>query len=184
METEQEPHVEISKEDSIRIVRIVVKCSDLLSDYDILASAIENKKAKYAKHELKNIILELGEFVDKFSGAFLIPFVKADDELQMELQASFTEFSKSIKVKNPELTALILMYIKCRSILDDIHEMEFADKFLGLLIEICKLFCEVVDKKYAFIKELKDPKSGYTVDMLANAMSELGKKIMYGKKPE
>jgi len=184
METAKKQDLDISQEDSIRIVRIVVKCSDLLSDYDLLADKIEKKNAKYVKHELKNITLELGEFVDKFSGAFLVPFVKTDDELQMELQKSFSAFSKNINVKNPELTALILLYIKCKSILDDIFEMEHADKFLGLLIEMCKLFCETVEKKYVFIKDLKDPKSGYTVEMLANAMTELGKKIMYGEKPE
>ena len=84
----------ISYNDTIRIVRIVIKCSDLLSDYDLLEGYVKIKKSKYIKHELKETFFNLGEYFDKFSSAFLKPFVEEDDVTQMELQAMFNDFIK------------------------------------------------------------------------------------------
>jgi hypothetical protein len=180
MAEEKDTSIEVNKEDTIRIVRIVIKCSDLLTDYDTLVDYMQSKKSVYIKHELKKKLTDLGEFVDRFSSTFLKPFVEADEIAQMELQGMFTDFTKNIFVKDEELTALILMYSKCSSILHDISEMEYGDLRLKYLHDYCKSFCTSVEKKYQFLFLIKD-KKGYGVTDIVNALNDLGKKIMYSE---
>jgi hypothetical protein len=173
------PH--INEEDTIRIVRIVVKCSDMLSDFDVLEEYMINKKTKYIKHEVKAPFKVLGSYVDKFSSAFLKPFVEADDTTQMELQSIFSEFSSKIYIKDDETTALAMLYAKCKSICEDIVEMKYGDKRLKDLLKYCMDFYKAVEKKFPLTITIED-KHGHGFDDIANGLSRLGKTIMYGTK--
>jgi hypothetical protein len=174
------PH--ITEEDTIRIVRIVIKCSDLLSDFDTLEEYMIDKKSKFIRQEVKAPFVKLGEYVDKFSSAFLKSFVATDDIVQMELQAIFSEFSNKIFIIDEETTALGMLYSKAKSICDDVSEMKYSDKRLQLLYKSCNDFVKIVEKKYPLTLLKTDP-NGHCIYDVAEALTRLGKTIMYGKKP-
>lgn len=169
---------EISTEDTIRLVRVSIKCADLLPDYDVLFELMEEKKSKYIKHELKKMFLTLGFGLDKFSSAFLIPFVKADENTQLDLQKMFRELTDVIWFVNKEMTNLVTLYCKTKSIHNDLMEMDFEDGPLNYIKEICNDFCEEVEKKYKSIIEKTDKEGHGVIDVIA-AFDKLGKTIMY-----
>ena len=49
---------EVSPKDTIRVVRIALKCADALVDFDVINDLIEDKKAKYVKHDLKDSFIK------------------------------------------------------------------------------------------------------------------------------
>lgn len=173
----------VSYNDTIRIVRIVIKCSDLLSDYDLLEGYVKIKKSKYIKHELKEIFFNLGEYIDKFSSAFLKPFVEEDDVTQMELQAMFNDFNKGIYIDNPQKTAFILLYSKIYSIMNDLSEMEYTDAMLEGLREICSSFLDIAYKKHLGVFNILYKDENLTTTVIV-ALDNLGKKIMYNKEDD
>lgn len=173
----------ISEEDTIRIVRIVIKCSDLLSDFDTLEEGMNNKSSRYIKQEVKAPFKKLGEYVDKFSSAFLTSFVQADDVVQMELQAIFNDFCSKIFIIDEETNALAMLYAKSKSICNDVLEMKYTDKRLQLLFKHCYDFVKIIDKKYPLTLSKIDAK-GHGIEDVVEALNKLGKSIMYGKKPE
>lgn len=169
---------DISKEDSIRLVRVAIKCADLLPDYDVLSELMDEKKSKYIKHEIKTVFLTLGFGLDKFSSAFLKPFVQEDEGTQLELQKMFRELTDKIWFINTEMTALVTLYSKTKSIHADLLEMEFEDGPIHYIKEICKEFCAAIEKKYKPILEKTDAE-GHGVKDVVEAYSKLGKTIMY-----
>ena len=173
-----EKNKEISPEDTIRLVRVAIKCADLLPDYDVLHDLMEEKKSKYIKHEIKDLFLTLGFRLDKFSSAFLKPFVQEDQETQKELQKMFRELTDKIWFINEEMTALVTLYSKTKSIHNDLLEMDFEDGPLSYVKEICNDFCVAVEKKYKPILTKTD-KQGHGVTDVVEAFSKLGKTIMY-----
>lgn len=174
---------EVSKNDALIIVRVVTKCSDLLSDFDTLEEFVKSKKAKYIKHELKPIFFELGNYIDRFSSCFLKPFVEHDDNAQMELQSMFNDFNKGIHIDNVEKTAFVLLYTKVYSILNDLSEMDYNDHMLTGLKEVCEKFIETSYKKHFGIFNIIHKDENLAVTMIT-ALDNLGKKIMYSKKDE
>lgn len=174
---------EISKNDALIIVRVVTKCSDLLSDYDTLGDFVILKKAKYIKHELKPIFFELGNYIDRFSSCFLKPFVEHDDVSQMELQSMFNDFNKGIYIDNEEKTAFILLYAKVASVLNDLLEMEYTDAMLEGLKEICGKFLDIAPKKHIGVFNILYKDENLTTTLIV-ALDNLGKKIMYNKEDE
>ena len=174
---------EIKHEDTIRIVRIVIKCSDLLYDFDTLEDYVKVKKSRYIKHDHKKIFFSLGEYIDKFSSCFLTPFVESNEESQMELQKMFTEFSAKISFKSNERTAFILLYAKVHSIVDDLKEMEFTDAMLSGLKKVCEDFLEESLKKNNTMLD-PDGIEGSYVHEVIDALNNLGKKIMYINKED
>lgn len=174
---------EIKHADTIRIVRIVIKCSDLLYDFDTLEDYIKAKKSKYIKHDHKKIFFSLGEYIDKFSSCFLVPFVEDNEESQMELQKMFTEFSAKLSFKTSERTSFILLYAKIYSIVQDLNEMEYVDTMLSGLKDICDEFLEESLKKNSTILD-PDGIQGEYVHAVIQALNDLGKKIMYINKED
>jgi hypothetical protein len=173
------PH--ITEDDTIRIVRIVIKCADLLPDYDILEGYMIDKNSKFIRHEVKAPFKLLGSYIEKFSDAFLTSFVQADEVIQMEIQAIFNDFSSKIFILNEETTAMTMLYAKCKSICDDINEMYYTDKKLQLLQKHCLDFTKVIEKKFPLTLCKKDS-NGCSIEDVAEALTKLGKTIMYSSK--
>lgn len=169
---------EVSPKDTIRVVRIALKCADALVDFDVINDLIEDKKAKYVKHDLKKDFLKSGYIVELFSSEFLTHFVKEDENTQMELQQIFRDFSDKIRFVNEELTALILYYAKLKSIINDISELKYNDIYIDYLLDICLTFTKEVYSKYKAILERTDAK-GHGVQDIINGLNKLGKTIMY-----
>lgn len=172
----------ITENDTISIVRIVVKCSDLLSDFDTLEEYMNDKTSKFIRQEVKAPFKILGEYVDKFSSVFLKSFVETDDIIQMELQSIFNEFSSKIFIIDEETTAMAMLYAKSKSICDDISGMKYTDKRLQMLYKYCNDFVKIIDKKYPLTLCKTDP-NGHSIEDVAVALTKLGRTIMYGKKP-
>ena len=168
----------VSPKDTIRVVRIALKCADALVDFDVINDLIEDKKAKYVKHDLKDPFIKSGFTVELFSSEFLKHFVQEDENTQMELQKIFRDFSYKIKFINEELTALILYYAKLKSIIDDINELKYNDQYIDYLLKICLLFTSKVDSKYKAILDRTDAE-GHGVQDIINGLNKLGKTIMY-----
>lgn len=173
----------ITENDTITIVRIVIKCSDMLSDFDILEEYMNDKKSRFIRQEVKAPFKSLGEYVDKFSSAFLTSFVQTDEVIQMELQAIFNDFSSKIFIVDEETTALAMLYAKSKSICDDIRDMKYTDLRLQTLYKSCNDFVKIIDKKYPLTLTKKDP-NGNTIEDVAMALTSLGRTIMYGPKPD
>lgn len=164
--------------DTIRLVRIAIKCADCLVDFDVIDDLYQEKNSKYIKHELKKVFPLFGTYIDKFSSKFLEAFVGADDESQKDLQQSFRDFSDKIWIVNEEMTALFLTYAKAKSIVIDVDEMNYTDEHLQYLKKICNEYADGVYKKYKNITQLKDG-NGLGVEDIVKGMDELGKSIMY-----
>lgn len=169
---------EISQDDTIRLVRVATKCADLLIDFDVINDLYLEKKSKYIKHNLKKPFELIGFELDKFSSAFLKPFVKADQLSQMELQKMFRELTLNIYFINDEFTALTTMYSKVVSISNDIAEMEFNDHVISYIKETCDTFSKAVEIKYKGLFAKKD-KHGKGVSDIIKAYDKLGKTIMH-----
>lgn len=169
---------DISREDTIRLVRIAIKCADLLPDFDTVNYFYENKKSKYIKHEIKEPFERLGTKLDSFSSAFLTPFVVADSQTQMELQKMFRDFTNKIWFVNEEMTALVMMYAKAKSISADIAEMEFSDIPLSYIKSLCDDFSTKLEKKYKTVLQLTD-KDGLGLPHIIEGFNNLGKLIMH-----
>jgi len=169
---------EISPEDTIRVVRVALKCADALVDFDVINDLVEDKKAKYMKHDLKKPFQYSGHVIELFSSEFLKKFVQADQNTQMELQQIFREFSLKIKFMNEEMTALVLYYAKLKSILVDIHELEYNDPYISYLKKICLEFTDKLASKYSTILKRTDT-DGHGVQYIINGLNKLGKTIMY-----
>ncbi len=169
---------EISQDDTIRLVRISMKCADLLTDFDVVDDLYKENKSKYIKHEIKEPFEKLGAEVDRFSSAFLKPFVDADSKIQMEIQKIFRELSDKIFFRKIEMTALFLMYAKSKSIVNDITEMEFKDAPLFHIKTICKEFNDVMESKYKEMLKGTD-KNGNGILQVIEGFDNLGKTIMH-----
>jgi hypothetical protein len=170
--------VKISPEDTIRLVRVATKCADLLTEYDALFYLMESKKSKYIKHKLKEPFVILGESLDRFSSAFLKPFIQEDENTQMDLQKMFRELTNKIWFVNEEMTNLVNFYSKTKSIFNDLSEMKYSDPTLKYIKEVCENFCTEVEKKYKAILN-KEDKEGHGVADVVAAYDKLGKLIMY-----
>jgi|688.fasta_scaffold124117_4 hypothetical protein len=169
---------EVSPKDTIRIVRVALKCADALIDFDVVNDLIEDKSVKYVKHGLKKDFLKSGYVVELFSSEFLTHFVKEDENTQMELQKIFREFSEKIKFMNEEMTALVLYYSKLKSIIDDLNELKYNDPYISYLLETCLLFTKHLGTKYKTILERTD-REGHGVEDIIKGLNKLGKTIMY-----
>ena len=169
---------EISQDDTIRLVRISMKCADLLTDFDIVDDLYKDNKSKYIKHELKDPFEKLGAEVDSFSSAFLKPFVIADSNIQMEIQQMFRELSDSFFFKKIEMTALLLIYAKSKSIIIDINEMDFKEAPLFNIVPICNTFNDIIESKYKSMLNVKD-KNGNGILYVIKEFNDLGNTIMH-----
>jgi hypothetical protein len=169
---------EVSPKDTIRIVRITLKCADALVDFDAVNDLIRDKKARYVKHDLKKSFAKSGHIVELFSSEFLTHFVKEDENTQMELQQIFRDFSDKIRFVNEELTALILYYAKLKSIINDISELKYNDVYIDYLLDICLTFTKELYSKYKNILERTDS-DGHGVPDIIDGLNKLGKTIMY-----
>lgn len=168
----------VTKGDTIRLVRIALKCADCLIDFDIVDDLYQEKKSKYIKHELKEIFPLFGNYIDKFSSEFLKAFVGADQEIQKDLQLSFREFSDKIWLVNEEMTALFLTYAKARSIANDVKEMNYTDVHLQYLEKICTEYADNVSKKYKNITQMRDS-NNLGVEHIVEGLDKLGKSIIH-----
>ena len=169
---------DISRDDTIRLVRIAIKCADLLPDFDIVNDLYLDGKSKYVKHEIKEPFERLGAKLDSFSSAFLKPFVEADSQTQMELQQMFRDFTNRVWFVNEEMTALAMMYAKAKSISADIAEMEFSDIPLSYIKTLCDDFAKKTETKYKGVFGMTD-KDGLGLPHIIEGLNNLGKKIMH-----
>jgi hypothetical protein len=169
---------EVSPEDTIRVVRIALKCADALVDFDVINDLVEDKKAKYMKHELKKPFQYSGYTIELFSSEFLKKFVQADENIQMRLQQIFRDFSLKIKFMNDEMTALVLYYAKLKSIIDDINGLKYNDPYIGYLLKMCVEFTDRVAAKYSTVLKRTD-QEGNGVQDIIDGLNKLGTTIMY-----
>lgn len=169
---------DISREDTIRLVRIAIKCADLLPDFDEVNYLYQEGKSKYIKHEIKEPFERLGASLEKFSSAFLKPFVEADSQTQMELQQMFRDYTDRVWFVNEEMTALVMLYAKSKSISADIAEMEFKDIPLTYIKTLCDDFNKKTEIKYKGVFVMTD-KDGLGLPHIIEGFNNLGKKIMH-----
>jgi len=169
---------EISPEESIAFVRVAIKCADALVDFDVIEDLVKDKKAKYMKHNLKKYFHQSGYTIELFSSKFLENFVKTDENVQMQLQQMFREFSLKIKFLNEEMTALVLYYAKLQSIINDVEELNYSDPYTKYLVDTCREFIDSLKIKYKTVLQKTD-EEGHGVQDIINGLNKLGKTIMY-----
>jgi hypothetical protein len=168
----------ISPNDTIRIVRMCIKMSDAIIDCDTLHYLYKENKNKEYKFKLKSAIQDWASHIENFSSTFLIPFTEADESTCVDLSSHFRNISEQIVFLNEEITALVLVYSKCVSILLDIIEMRYTDAEIEKTKELSKNVVYWFEKQCKHLLSMKDSK-GFGVRQIVIGMNELGKKIMY-----
>jgi hypothetical protein len=167
--------MEISKQDTMSLIRMAIKYSDSLNELDELQSQDKNKLFKF---EIRKSLTELNEFAEPLFTNFLREFMKEYELVIIELMEAFRETSKKIKLGNEERTNVGLLYAKIASCIIDVKKMEYKDEFLTHLQFLMEEVVIAIEKQAKFLFGLKDAK-GFGINELVWGFNELSNKTMY-----
>ena len=174
---------DIKPEDTIAIVRMCIKMSDCLNEYDDLEYLKSIKENKRYRHEIRHAINDWGKEIDLFSSKFLIPFTQSDEKTCVELTTYFRDLSDSIKFRTEEETSILLIYAKCASILIDISPMEYTDQDIQRVVKKTYAVLHTIENKWMQGIQLVTSE-GYDMKQVIIGFNQLGRKIMYNEPQE
>lgn len=169
--------MEISEKDSVTFVRIAIKLSDALVEFDTLDYMVKNKQAKYFKFGIKKDILDWVNFNEFFSTYLLALFQVENSEATVDLQRHFRVVSEQIKLIDEEITAMSLIYCKCVSIMHDLKTLEYSDLNTLALWNKGYRLIETFEKQCKFMTKIED-EFGNGLPKIIWGFNTLGNKIM------
>lgn len=167
--------MDLSRKDTIALIRLAIKYSDALNEYDSL-SFVSNPKI--FKHKFKIKANELNAFAEPFFTNFLKEFMHEYEEVILELMETFREASLKVSLGSIERTAAGLFYSKIASCMFDLQGMDYKDKYLEYLFELMKDAVTEFEKQNKFMLSIKDS-NGFGVKNLVFAFNDLSNKTMY-----
>ena len=173
----------ISEKDSVTVVRIMIKLSDTLVEFDTLEYLREQKKAKHYKFEIKKRIQEWSNFNEQLSTSLLQLFQTENSQATTDLQRHFRVFSEKIHLGSDEITAMSLIYCKCVSILHDLKTLEYTDLNIHELWNLSYAVVEQFEKQCKFMTKIQD-EFGNGLSQIVWGMNTLGEKIMLNEHNE
>lgn len=175
--TEEEK--ELNK-DTVRLLRAVMKISSALNDYDTIVY-----EKRYFKYNFKRVSTTWAKATVIHTAFLMKELAKEDEKLLAEVYTSLDEASKGITAGDDSRTALILMYAKLISAMEDIDSMEDSRNtfYPMFLYEHSRLATREAMKQYGKLIEIKD-KDGNDIRHLINFYNDLGVKLMHYNKDE
>lgn len=166
--------------DTVRLLRAVMKISSALNDYDTIVY-----EKKYFKYNFKRVSTTWAKATVIHTAFLMKELAKEDEKLLAEVYTSLDEASKGITAGDDSRTALILMYAKLISAMEDIDSMENSRNtfYPMFLYEHSKRATDESMKQYGKLIEIKD-KDGNDVRHLIDFYNDLGVKLMHYNKDE
>jgi hypothetical protein len=158
------------REDYLPIVRAMMKMSSALNDYDDL------EQTKYHKFKLKRSLKEWASSFDILSSKMIKTFVDESEGAFHDAYEQFNHFKGDLKIKNNEITCLIILYCKLKSSVNDLEEVPFhVGAYLKVLLEqSANRVLTDIEKQYAEILKIKDS-DGQGIDAIIKDYDDLGK---------
>jgi len=105
--------------DTVRLLRAVMKISSALNDYDTIVY-----EKRYFKYNFKRVSTTWAKATVIHTAFLMKELAKEDEKLLAEVYTSLDEASRGITAGDDSRTALILMYAKLFSAMEDIDSME------------------------------------------------------------
>lgn len=175
--------MEISEKDSVTIVRVMIKLSDTLVEFDTLDYLEQQKTAKYYKFEIKKRIKKWANFNESLSTSLLQLFQAENSQATTDLQRHFRVFCEKIYLGSEEVTAMSLIYCKCVSVLHDLKSLTYNDVNITELWNLSYGVVQVFEKQCKFMTKIQD-EFGNGLPAIIWGFNELGNKIMLNENNE
>lgn len=159
----------------VELLRAVMKLSVAMNDLD----TIEFQK-KYFKYKFKVKAKEWSHIFNVFTQKLMASLVEIDSSLLENVYNSFEDNGIFISDKNQERVSLVMFYVKLKSAMLDLNEIEnkhiifpavILHKFTGdLIIQM--------DKQFPQLRDLQD-EGGQSINYLIEHYNEAGRKILH-----
>lgn len=162
-------------EDTVRLLRAVMKISSSFNEYDTLSF-----DSKYFKFKFKTECVKWLKSMNKHTDELMKSLMEEDDNLLMEVYSRIDKSTEDIDAGSPDKTSLVVFYCKLKSAMNDINSMQKnRNSFYPMYIyyHTSKLIKQI-EKQYKAILEVKDAQgngSQYVIDYL----DKLGEMIMF-----
>lgn len=165
-----------SKIDFIPIVRAIVKLSSALVDADTVS------EGKYCKFGLKKTLSSWIDKTEKATKPFLGKFQENSEEALQAAYDEFLRFTGDLVVKNEDRTALILLYCKAKSALNDMQKLTFDEggMITHILIKYTTEMLKSIEGQYSDIFDIRDSE-GKSIQAIIDGYDELGNTMFIKK---
>jgi GTP1/Obg family GTP-binding protein len=163
------------KEDTIHLLRAVIKISSSFNDIDQI---IEDKI--YFKHRFKLHSREWLKIMEEYTEPVMKSLSEENIDLVTEIYNIIDESTNKVQLKTPQQESLLIFYVKMKSIIRDIEKIK--DNRFSFLPTIIKMktnqVIKEIEREHSFITNISDSE-GRGVDFLINFFDELGEKVMH-----
>lgn len=160
---------EENKIDFIPIVRAIVKLSSALSDADTVI------EGKYYKFGLKKTLNQWVDKTEKATKPFMGKFLENSEDALQAAYNRFLELTEDLKIKDEDKTALILLYCKAKSSLNDMEKLTFEEggMITHILVKYTTEMLKSIEGQYGDIFEIRDS-DGKSIQAIIEGYDELG----------
>ena len=171
MEEEQQQQIA----GKIELLRSVMKMSVAINDYDTL----EYEK-QYFKYDFKRKAKMWMAGFQVFTGNLMRSLVYIDSSLLENVYNAFEDNGIMITAKNQNRVALVMFYVKLKSAMQDLEEIEDRTQIFPapILYKFTSDVLTQIDKQYPDIKEMTD-EQGMSINKLIEHYNDAGKKILH-----
>mgnify|MGYP003639741494 CR=1 FL=1 len=158
-----------NKIDFIPIVRAIVKLSSALSDADTVI------EGKYYKFGLKKTLNQWVDKIEKATKPFMGKFLENSEEALQAAYDRFLELTEDLNIKDEDKTALILLYCKAKSSLNDMEKLTFEEggMITHILVKYTTEMLKSIEGQYGDIFEIRDS-DGKSIQAIIEGYDELG----------
>jgi hypothetical protein len=161
--------VKENKIDFIPIVRAMVKLSSALADADTVMDG------KYYKFRFKKVLEKWVDKTEKATKPFMGKFLENSEDALQAAYDRFLEFTKDLTVKDEDRTALILLYCKAKSALNDMEKLSFEEggMITHILVKYTTELLKSIEGQYKDIFDVRDSE-GKSIQAIIDGYDELG----------
>tara|TARA_R110001592_G_scaffold298074_1_gene568630 strand:+ start:5308 stop:5817 length:510 start_codon:yes stop_codon:yes gene_type:complete len=158
-----------NKIDFIPIVRAIVKLSSALSDADTVI------EGKYYKFGLKKTLNQWVDKIEKATKPFMGKFLENSEDALQAAYDRFLELTEDLNIKDEDKTALILLYCKAKSSLNDMEKLTFEEggMITHILVKYTTEMLKSIEGQYGDIFEIRDS-DGKSIQAIIEGYDELG----------
>jgi hypothetical protein len=170
--------MELKSEDTLRILRAVMKISSSFNNLDELHGSL------YNKYEFKRMARGWSALMELHLKRTTDALTEENEDLFTDIYMNFDKCSEGIVVVNEERTNLVLFYGKIVSAVHDIEKMEYENHpFTYHILSSTKRLISQMERQFAKILERKDDE-GHNVNTLISNFDDFGEAIMIIKQED
>jgi hypothetical protein len=158
--------------DMLPAVRAMVKMTSALNEFDLV------EESKYNKFMMKKVMKSWYKYHDSVSTPMMKYFMSDHEGALQSSFNIFDEYSSETFIGDEDKTALVLLYSKLKSAVNDLQEMDFHSKGLMLFAmqkETEKLVTQI-EKQYNAILTRVDSE-GNDLSVIVDGLDSLGKSM-------